>query len=322
MVPLANKPILSQIKSRLAPTPSGFLHQGNAFSFVLTWLLVRSAGGKLLLRIDDADTTRARAAFIEDIFYCLEWLGLDWDEGPTGPTDFRQRYSQELRFSTYLQLLQVLKESGQVYACNCSRSQIRASFANGVYGGSCRRQYHDFSAEGISWRVEVPDEDICFTEAGKGNRCLPLWLKMGDFVIRRKDRLPAYQIASLADDIAWGSNLVVRGEDLLISTAAQVFLATLLVRQQQHSVLQKEAGAFKKAVFLHHPLVLDVNGGKLSKSAGSTSLKSLREAGGNPASVYALVASYLKLPAAAAASLNELQHAAYESGVLKDMLTV
>lgn len=321
MAPLANKQTFSHIKARLAPTPSGFLHQGNGFSFVLTWLLVRCAGGKLLLRIDDADTIRARAEYIEDIFHCMEWLGLEWDEGPSGPADFRQNYSQEHRFSNYQQLLQVLKDSGQVYACNCSRSQIRARFANGVYGGSCHNQNLNFSAKGVAWRVQVPDKDICYREAGKGYRCLPLWLEMGDFVVRRKDGLPAYQIASLADDIAWGINLVVRGEDLLFSTAAQVYLALLLAQQQQHSVLQKGAEEFKNSLFLHHPLVLDVKGEKLSKSSGSTSLKSMREAGGNPASVYALVASYLKLPAAAATSLHELQHAAMESGVLKAMLS-
>lgn len=302
--------LVTKNKGRLAPTPSGYLHRGNGFSFVLTWLLVRKAGGELLLRIDDADAERARPEYIQDIFQCLDWLGLDWDRGPAGPDDFAAHYSQENRFPHYQQVLDLLREEGVVYACDCSRSQIRNQYANGIYRGSCRRQKRSLEDPQLAWRLEVPHgEEVCFWEVGQGECCLSLADYMGDFVVRRKGGLPAYQIASLVDDLDWGSSLVVRGEDLLYSTAAQLYLARCLARQERVPLLQQSAKAFEKAQFLHHPLMLDEKGEKLSKSAGSISLKSLREAGGNPMPVYALVADYLKLPADAAASLGELLEA-------------
>lgn len=303
---------IQPFRSRIAPTPSGFLHKGNGFSFVLSWLLVRSFEGKLLLRIDDADTSRARPEYLEDIFHCLDWLGLDWDEGPAGPDDFQKNYTQQLRFGNYESLLEVLVQKQQLYACSCSRSQIRRRNAKGVYGGSCRKKGLPLE-KGIPWRMLVPEEVVpCFKEWPFGERCLGLAAKMGDFVVMRREGLPAYQVASLADDIAWGTTLVVRGEDLLDSTAAQVFLAGLLATQHQNQYWQTGGAAFQQAKFLHHPLLKDEKGEKLSKSTGSTSLKSLREAGGTPLAVYALVAEYLDLPADAAASLPELLQAAKE----------
>ncbi|MBW3546021.1 MAG: glutamate--tRNA ligase, partial [Bacteroidetes bacterium] len=288
------------------PTPSGYLHRGNAFSFVLTWLLVRHAGGQLLLRIDDADTVRARSAYLEDIFRSLGWLGLDWDAGPSGPTDFTQKYSQAIRFPVYLQLLEDLRRQGSLYACSCSRSQLRQQASKGLSGDVCRDLALSFSNPDYAWRIKVPDSDICFQEKGIGSRCLPLASQMGDFVVKRKGGLPAYQLASLSDDMYWGINFIVRGEDLLYSTAAQVYLAQQLNAQEGGNGHQQAASLFTAATFLHHPLLLDEKGEKLSKSAGSTSLKSLREAGGNPLSIYAQVASYLKLPADAAASLEDM----------------
>ncbi len=297
------------LKGRLAPTPSGFLHKGNAFSFVLTWLLVRKRGGKLLLRIDDADTSRARGAYLDDIFYCLDWLQLDWDEGPVSPDHFRQHFSQEHRFGAYHQLLEVLQQQGHLYACDCSRSQIRDQSATGLYSGTCRQRQISFNNLNAAWRVAVPEEEICFREAERGNYCISLASRLGDFVVRRKEGYPAYQIASLADDMHWNINFIVRGEDLYNSTAAQVYLAQLLAKQTQDNALREAAGYFTQASFLHHPLLLNEHGEKLSKSAGSTALKSLRAAGGNPLPIYALVASYLKLPADAAASLQDMLQA-------------
>jgi glutamyl/glutaminyl-tRNA synthetase len=299
--------------SRIAPTPSGYLHRGNGFSFVLSWLLMRVAGGRLLLRIDDADTSRARPEFIEDIFYSLEWLGLDWDVGPAGPDDFHKNYSQALRFAYYEQLLAALARGGRVYACRCSRSQIKALYADGIYRGSCRSKAYPLAEAEQAWRIRVAEGDSCFQEAGTGLRCLPLARQMGDFVVRRREGLPAYQLASLADDLFWGVNYIVRGEDLLYSTAAQVFLAQELSGIASDGTLQQQANAFSKTPFLHHPLLLDEQGQKLSKSAGSTALKSLREAGGTPLPIYAQVADYLQLPADAAASLPALVLAARHS---------
>ena len=111
------------IVSRLAPTPSGYLHLGNAFSFILTWLLVRRLGGKLHLRIDDLDAPRLNQDCLEDIFIQLEWLGLDYDNGPQGPDDHLRRFSQSLRLEEYMSALEEIRESGMLYACSCSRKQ-------------------------------------------------------------------------------------------------------------------------------------------------------------------------------------------------------
>ncbi|WP_224997401.1 glutamate--tRNA ligase family protein [Cesiribacter sp. SM1] len=304
------------MKSRIAPTPSGYLHKGNAFSFVLTWLLVRSAGGMLQLRIDDSDTSRSRPEYIQEIFRCLDWLGLDWDEGPESPADFTSQYSQQLRFEEYHALLEVLKNEGYLYACDCSRSRVRERWNGGVYRGSCRESRLSFDTAGTAWRIVVPEETICFREVGQEERCLPLAQEMGDFVVRRKEGIPAYQLASLSDDMAHGINFIVRGKDLLYSTAAQVFIASCLTSQSKNQELQQKALLFQKSVFLHHPLLLDEKGKKLSKSAGSTSIMSLREAGGNPMPIYSLVADFLSLPADAAASLSSLQKAVAETKVL------
>ena len=304
-----NNERIKPVKGRLAPTPSGYLHKGNAFSFVLTWLLVRQAGGQLLLRIDDADTARARPEYMEDIFSSLDWLGLDWDIGPSGPTDFINSYSQAIRFPVYLQLLEDLQHQGSLYACSCSRSQLRQQALKGLSGDSCRNRALSLADPAYAWRIKVPEQDICFQERGVGTRCLPLAAHMGDFVVKRKGGLPAYQLASLSDDLYWGINVIVRGEDLLYSTAAQVYLAQLLAAQAGESGRQQAAEQFVSATFLHHPLLLDEKGEKLSKSTGSTSLKNLREAGGSPLLVYAQVASYLNLPADAAASLQAMLQA-------------
>ncbi|MBE7179290.1 MAG: tRNA glutamyl-Q synthetase, partial [Mucilaginibacter polytrichastri] len=110
--------------SRIAPTPSGFLHEGNAFSFVLTWLLVRQSGGKLRLRIDDYDLPRVRREFIEDIFRLLDWLGLDWDEGPQSPDDHTRNFSSKRRYDLYRNLLSVFLSFELAYTCSCSKKEL------------------------------------------------------------------------------------------------------------------------------------------------------------------------------------------------------
>ena len=318
----SNNQAVPVLCSRIAPTPSGYIHKGNGFSFVLTWLLVRCVGGKLLLRIDDADTARARPEYIEDIFMCLEWLGLDWDAGPESPADFKEQHSQELRFEQYYHLLDLLKQEGNLYACSCSRRTVQQLSKSGVYRGNCRELGLSFAGEEFNWRIVVPHDPVCFREAGSEERCLPLAEEMGDFVVRRKEGLPAYQIASLSDDLTNGVNFIVRGKDLLYSTAAQVYLATCLSRQSIDQEVQQLAGQFCNAVFLHHPLLLDEKGEKLAKSAGSTSLKSLREAGGNPMPIYSLVADFLSLPADAAASLSSLLKATQQARVMEKLLNM
>jgi glutamyl/glutaminyl-tRNA synthetase len=283
--------------SRIAPTPSGYLHAGNAFSFVLTWLLVRSMEGKLLLRIDDSDTTRSRPAFIDDIFYTLDWLGLDYDLGPHGPDDFDSNFSQRHRTDLYKSVLAELRDkTGLVYACTCSRKQIQEQNASGLYTGSCRSKKHSFTNDKAAWRIEVPAEkEIIYTELlNKGTEKVKLGSEMADFVIRRKDGLPAYQLSSLADDMHYGVNLLVRGSDLSLSTAAQLYLAEQL--SHKDTKWSKQAASFQYSLFFHHPLLSNEKGEKLSKSKGALSVARLRAAGKNPTFVYKLVADFLGLP--------------------------
>jgi len=126
------------LRSRIAPTPSGFLHLGNAVNFVLTWLMVRKAGGTLRLRIDDADCLRAKPEYLEDIFCQLDWLGITWDEGPMGVDDFRGRFSQQLRLERYREFLAGLARAGHLYPCGCSRREMRNLAPDGIYPGFCR----------------------------------------------------------------------------------------------------------------------------------------------------------------------------------------
>ncbi|HET97635.1 MAG TPA: tRNA glutamyl-Q synthetase [Desulfurivibrio alkaliphilus] len=285
------------IRSRLAPTPSGYLHLGNALNFLLTWLLVRRQGGVLRLRIDDADASRSRPEFVADIFRQLEWLGLTWDEGPSGPDDFAARYSQLQRLELYRSLLARLADSGQLFFCTCSRRQINQATPDGLYPGTCRGR-RDLPAAPHAIRIQVPPE---------WSVSLPLAATpphpatpMGDFILWRRDDLPAYQLASLADDLADRINLVVRGRDLLASSAAQLFLASRLGGDGQD---------FWRAAFCHHPLIVAPGGRKLSKSDQDLSLAAMREHGVTPARIYREVAAFLGLDPAPIGSLEELQAA-------------
>ncbi|WP_245868998.1 glutamate--tRNA ligase family protein [Pontibacter ramchanderi] len=264
-----------QIKTRIAPTPSGFLHLGNALSFAITWALARKQQGIVALRIDDLDNARFRPEYLQDIFDTLDFMGLDYDEGPRNPQDFQENYSQLLRLPSYQQLLDKLVQQGMVYACPCSRSQINALSPQGLYPLTCRDEQLPLDTPNAAWRVRIPEgTTISFEDQLLGTCTVALSLEMPDFVVRRKDAIPAYQIASIVDDLAMGVNLIVRGEDLMLSTAAQLFLA-------QHT----GATAFTEAAFVHHPLIT-AEGNKLSKSHDSLSLTEMRKAGFTPSQLW------------------------------------
>lgn len=316
---------MRRIKTRYAPTPSGYLHLGNAWSFVLTWLLARGGKGGIHLRIDDLDTARLRPEYLEDIFASLDWLGLDWDTGPRDPEDFRARFSQRLRLDAYRAALDALAAGGgpegpAVYACACSREQVkraaRSAGAPGTYPGTCRSLALDLAAPGAAWRLRLdPEEEVPIRDIVTGT----LWTfpgrEAGDFVIRQRNGDPAYQLASVVDDEALGVNLVVRGQDLLPSTAMQLALARRL-----------GARGFAEADFLHHGLVVEgtipaQEGGeaapaKLSKSAGgmqpgeqgpmAASLRAIRERQGSPDTLYAFFARLLGMDPAGKSSAGDL----------------
>lgn len=255
------------IRSRIAPTPSGYLHIGNAMNFVRTWLIVRKAGGKLRLRIDDIDAPRARPEYIDDIFRTLEWMGLDWDEGPRTADEHTAQYSQALRATRYNEIIAQLINTANVFACTCSRKDVATC--------TCKPKNLALDTTDSALRITTPEAPIMVDDMREGVRPVYLQNEMKDFVIRRKDGIAAYQVASLADDLDYDINLIVRGADLLTSTAAQLYLAQLL-----------DAGRFAKTTFYHHELLHDLTGEKLSKSAGSFSLKVMRERDTTPEKLF------------------------------------
>ena len=248
----------SLIRTRFAPTPSGYLHLGNAFSFVITWLLARRHGGKILLRIDDLDSSRKRPEFVEDIFQSLEWLGLDYDEGPVGPTDFDRNWSQTVRTANYHAALEKLADSNLVFGCACTRSTIREQTSDGRHPAVCAEQNLGradlLEQTGLAWRLHTAsiktrikwrDRPLISADS-QGNKLqsVDLHEAMRDVVLRKKDGNASYQIASLLDDSNFNMNLVVRGKDLVDSTAVQLWLADRL-----------NITAFQQSQFVHHELI-------------------------------------------------------------------
>ena len=276
----------SNFISRLAPTPSGYLHFGNAFNFLLTYLIVNFHDGVLHLRIDDLDGPRVDRAFVEDIFVQLEWLGIEYHFGPSGPDELYSSFSQQLRKYRYFFAIEVLQKAGHLLACECSRSKIRKFSASKIYPGTCRNKNLNFFKENQTWRVIVPENTfVHFSSLTNNKNEINLTTAVGEFVIRRRDGLPAYQIASLMDDIEMRVNLVVRGADLISSTGAQLFLAKCL-----------NDSFFPAAHFVHHKLMKNESGEKLSKSSGHHSLKFLRNKYKSPTIVYQQSAEILNLP--------------------------
>jgi glutamyl/glutaminyl-tRNA synthetase len=286
-------------KTRFAPTPSGFLHPGNAISFIVTYTLARHFGGKILLRIDDLDTDRMRIDCLEDIFRTLDWLGLDYDEGATGVEDFQKNYSQHTRLDLYFDALKKianLSTPSVLYACRCSRKDIREQSLDGLYPKICLHKNIPFEENDVTWRMNVPPDTIVkFQEFQQGGQPIALAKTVGDFVVRQKNGRPAYQLASVVDDDYFGVNFVVRGEDLLSSTASQIFVAQHITHSN-----------FSKNTFLHHALLTDSAGEKLSKSKGAGSLNDWREAGKSPIFLFQKAAEWLHLPYDDISNLQDL----------------
>jgi glutamyl/glutaminyl-tRNA synthetase len=292
---------VAPVVSRLAPTPSGFLHLGNAVNFTLTWLLVRRTGGQLHLRIDDLDRARFRPAYLENIFRTLEWLGLDYDHGPSGPDEFEQYYSQRHFLGQYEAALQAALDAhpGLLYTCRCSRTELaRQALPDGRYPGTCRPILLPADAAETAWRAHVPETtQIAFPDLWQGPTTVPLGQVLGDFVVRKKDGIAAYQVASVLDDLRLGITFIVRGLDLLPSTAAQLWLSQYLPQAQPFGQVQ----------FLHHGLLLDEQGQKLSKSTQAGHERGILAEASGPQVVYAAVARLLGLPGKAGESLEKLQ---------------
>ncbi len=268
---------------RLAPTPSGFLHVGNAVNFTLNWLAARlTPGARLLLRIDDLDSERTRPEYVQNIFDTLHWLGLDWDEGPRSVSDLERQWSQRHRLPLYEALLTALRARQWLFACAKSRREL-APFA-GDYPEAFRQQACALDDAHVAWRLRTP--------LPHNSEWMP-----PDFVVRRRDGIPAYQVVSVADDVHFSVTHIIRGEDLMPSTRAQQYLA---------QCAGMPWASFCSLHFLHHPLLTDDQGQKLSKSAGALALLQRRQVGIKPTLVFRIVAQWLDLRTTAAESAQAL----------------
>jgi glutamyl-tRNA synthetase len=227
---------------------------GNALNFLLTEALAKRSGGTILLRIDDLDAERVRPEYVQDLFDSLHWLGIHWQEGPRNPAELAEEWSQHLRIARYQALLGQLRELGELYACDCSRQTVEQC--------RCGIRGLPFDHEDVSWRLRLPEAIIDVPELRGNARRVELRREMPDPVLRQRNGRPAYHIASLLDDEAFAMDLIVRGEDLLASTALQLHLASLLGLRK-----------FPTARFVHHGLITDSEGRKLSKSAGDEALR-------------------------------------------------
>lgn len=264
---------------RIAPTPSGFLHIGNALNFTLTALVAAlHPSGTLLLRIDDLDSARKRPEYVDDIFQTLDWLGIEWQEGPSGPSDFEQKWSQHHRLSLYLDTLEQLRALDLVYPCNQSRS---GRTIDAQENGS---QPLHLESPDVNWRAKTPPA-----------------LALPQFVVRQRNGSPSYQVASLTDDVYFNITHLIRGEDLLASTEAQQWMASKL-----------GLGAFLAVKSFHHELLKTADGQKMSKSAGAAALRQKRKLGHSPTFLFQMVGKWMGLDHQNIKSLSELA-AAFQS---------
>ncbi len=273
-------PGLTFRKTRIAPTPSGYLHLGNVLSFAVTAALAKKTNAKIFLRIDDLDRLRIQREYVQDIFDTLNFMEISWDEGPKNYHEYETQYSQVHRMEMYKEALGKLKDSGDIFACTCSRTQVQIQDNEHTYHGICMHGDIPFDTEQVSWRVDTTHAAPLTVNTLNGPVSAILPQDIHHFVVRKKDSYPAYQLTSLLDDIHFGIDLIVRGQDLWPSTLAQLHLASLL-----------EQDTFLQTTFHHHPLVTAPTGEKLSKSAGATSVKYLRNQGKTKSDIYSMIAA-------------------------------
>lgn len=289
-------------RGRLAPSPTGLLHLGHARTFWTAYKRASDTGGTLILRDEDLDTQRARADYARAMFEDLRWLGIEWQEGPDAGGDFGP-YRQSERYGLYRAAWEQLRAGGWIYPCTCSRRELAAAVsaphedgdneesarggvqesARGgvqeddepVYPGRCRPPAGAVagadSPAGVNWRFRIPDgpvsdgETIAFEDSGMGARSYVAGQDFGDFVVWRRDDVPAYQLACVVDDAAMRITEAVRGADLLKSTARQILLY--------------RAFGLTPPLWHHCPLLRDAAGKRLAKRTDALSLRALRERG-------------------------------------------
>src|SRR5688572_16021097 len=283
--------------TRLAPSPTGALHLGNARTFLINWLVARREGWRILLRIEDLDGPRVKAGAGEQLIEDLLWLGLDWDEGPV---------YQSARGGTYIAAIDSLLGQGLAYYCVCSRREVESAASAphaedgaAVYPGTCRGRFasiEDARAEAgrePAVRFAVPPgRVVTFDDAFAGRQSFDVSRQLGDFVIAKADGTAAYQLAVVVDDAAAGVTDVVRGDDLIDSTPRQILLYGAL-------------GMTDRAPhYCHLPLVVGPDGRRLAKRHGDTRLSYYRGREVPPGRVVALLARWCGIPTDDASGLR------------------
>ncbi len=276
-------------RGRLAPSPTGHLHLGHARTFWTAQQRAQASGGVLVLRNEDLDATRFKLEFVDAMLEDLKWFGLEWQEGPDCGGPFGP-YNQNERREFYLAAMRQLLVGGFIYPCTCSRSDVRRALSaphqgedEPVYAGTCRakvslsREASPFAPNSPlkqNWRFRVPDgETIAFADGHCGPQQFVAGKDFGDFVVWRHDGVPAYQLSVVVDDAAMQITEVVRGADLLPSTARQLLLYRAL--------------GVPAPQFYHCPLMTDEKGVRLAKRHDALSLRHLRAAGNSPAQLRA-----------------------------------
>jgi glutamyl/glutaminyl-tRNA synthetase len=275
---------VNQYRGRLAPSPTGLLHLGHARTFWVAWQRARSAQGNLIFRNEDLDYQRCKPEFVQAMYQDLRWLGLDWDEGPDIGGPFTP-YSQSDRRTFYLDAWRKLRDSGSIYPCTCSRKDLERSLSAPhegpfpadsdelPYPGICRSKLatardYDSPAD-VSWRFKVPNgQAISFADGYFGLQQFLAGRDFSDFLLWRRDDIPSYQLAVVVDDAAMQITEIVRGEDLLKSTARQL----LLIRALGYPV----------PAYFHCPLLRDKKNIRLAKRHDALSLQKMREQGASP----------------------------------------
>jgi glutamyl-tRNA synthetase len=263
-------------RGRLAPSPTGYLHLGHARTFWTAQERARARAGTLILRNEDMDAARFKMEFVAAMLEDLRWFGFDWREGPDvgGP---QAPYNQRERMVFYRAALEKLRAGNFIYPCTCSRKDIQAAITaphagddEVIYPGTCRQNRQSAIGNRKSnWRFRVPDgEEISFADGNCGAQRFVAGRDFGDFVVWRGDDVPAYQLACVVDDAAMRITEVVRGADLLVSTARQLLLYRALGEPPPD--------------FFHCELMRDDTGMRLAKRHDSLSLRQLRAAGRTP----------------------------------------
>ncbi len=276
---------MSNERTRLAPSPTGALHLGNARTFLVNWALARQCGWRIVLRIEDLDGPRVKRGAAKQAIDILTWLGLDWDEGPA---------YQLHDLSPYEQALDALRAAGLIYPCRCTRKEIEAAQSAPHeddhelrYPGTCRpaeatANHVPSEAPDAAWRLIAPDEPITFEDAFAGPQSINVQQATGDFVVATKAGLPAYQLAVVVDDARQNVTQVVRGDDLLTSTPRQ-------------RLIYDRLGLTPRPTYTHLPLVRGEDGRRLAKRHGDTRLATYRAKGVSPEQIVGLLAEWCGL---------------------------